>query len=142
MFFVAGLLLIALTQPAAPAANRQGKQGEIEVQATGCVSGDTLTETNLNRGSSSDGLNPTRRWRLRLTKEQRAELKKLQGQQVEIVGVARESELAASRVVKTIPAPRGRVYVGTESSRTPSREQAVPPTLNVGSFKATHERCR
>lgn len=72
----------------------------------------------------------------------RAELKKLQGRQVEIFGAARESELTSSRVVKIVPAPRGRVYVGAESSRSASPEQAVTPTLMVGSFTATSERCR
>jgi hypothetical protein len=143
MQFLAWLAALAvLAQPSPPAPDRQAKDREIEVQAIGCVSGDTLTETNLNRGSSSEGLNPARRWRLRLTKEQRAALREVQGKQVEVTGVARESEVEAGRVIKSARAGRGRVYVGTESSRSAAREQVVVPTLTVSTFKARSESCR
>ncbi|MEZ5284569.1 MAG: hypothetical protein R2712_07140 [Vicinamibacterales bacterium] len=53
------------------------KRGEVEVEAVGCVSGTTLTETNLNRNPSNGAENPNRRWRLRLSKAQEAALKEL-----------------------------------------------------------------
>lgn len=139
----AGLFLLALwsLQPG-PAAQPQPRRGEVDVQVTGCVSGDTLTETNLNRTSSSEGLNPSRRWRLRLTSEQREQLRKVRDKQVEMIGVANEAELKSARVVKSVPAGRGRVYVGADSSRTASREQPIPPTLTVGRFTVKTEACR
>jgi hypothetical protein len=72
---IAAMALLLGAQPSPPQPNVVLKQGDVEVQAVGCLAGTTLTETNLNRGSSSDGLNPTRQWRLRVTKEQRAQLK-------------------------------------------------------------------
>jgi hypothetical protein len=137
--FVTTLIVI---QPAAPPANTQPKSGEVNVQVIGCVSGDTLTETNLNRGTSSEGLNPTRRWRLRLTKAQRATLKEISDRQIEIFGAAKESEIKSAMLVKRAKVGKAHVYVGAESSRRPGREQAGLPTLTVATFAARSDVCR
>ena len=134
-------------QPARPPV-QTADRGEVEVQVVGCVSGDTLTETNLNRAeghaNSAEGLNPKGRWRLSLSKEQREQLRKLSRNQVEIFGSVRKSELESGRIVKSARVgKKGRAWVGTSGSKGKSDVEAVAlPLLRVGSFKALEGTCR
>ena len=133
-------------QPARPPAQTTDRD-EIEVQVVGCVSGDTLTETTLNRtegqANSSGSLNPEGRWRLSVSKQQREQLRKLARNQVEILGVVRKSELESARVIKSAPVGKARVWVGTGSSKAGSSKQSVDlPILRVGSFKRLEGTCR
>lgn len=115
---------------------------DIEVTATGCLSGDTLTETNLNRNPSNGVPNPARRWRLRVTSAQRQLLKELDpGRQVEVWGVADGRELESATVGKSVRVGPGRAYVGAESKKTPARA-VVLPTLVVETVKQTADSCR
>ena len=122
--------------PPAPTGN------QVEVNAIGCASGDMLTESNLNHTASAEGLNPTRQWRLRLSSEQRSRLKAIGKKQVEIFGVADRNEIKGATVVKSKQLSKGRVYVGTQASRSPQSEQVRPPTLIVGSISPREEACR
>src|SRR5262245_19924424 len=91
------VLLAAMLQSPTPGPAR----GEVEVVAIGCVSGTTLTETNLTRNPSSGAENPARRWRLSLSKAQEKALKEIGPNQVEVFGFAREMELESASLVKT-----------------------------------------
>jgi hypothetical protein len=134
-------------QPARPPAQTTDR-GEVEVQVVGCVSGDTLTETTLNRtegqSNSSESLNPKGRWRLSVSKEQREPLRELSPHPIEIFGTVRESELARGRVVKSVRVGKaGRAWVGTSTSKNgPDVEAIALPLLRVGSFKRLEGACR
>jgi hypothetical protein len=133
-----GILLAALLQ----AASAGPARGEIEVVAVGCVSGTTLTETNLNRNPSNGAENPARRWRLRLSKEQERALKEIGPNQVEVVGYANERELESATLTKSARVGLGRAYVGVGSSRTAAPDRVATPTLRVESFRQTRDTCR
>ena len=120
---------------------------EVEVQVVGCVSGDTLTETTLNRtegrSNSTESLNPKGRWRLSVSREQREQLRKLSRNQVEIVGLVRKSELDTGRIGKTARVGKARVWVGAGTSKgTYDEEPVALPLLRVGAFKAMEGTCR
>jgi hypothetical protein len=138
---IAATALLLGVQPSLPQPNVVLKKGDVEVQAVGCIASTTLTETNLNRGSSSDGLNPTRQWRLRVTKEQRAQLKNLEGHQLEVSGTANAAEIKSARLTKSAEVGKGRIYVGTEAARSPQAAAASPPTLAVTAIRVRAERC-
>lgn len=128
-------------QPRVP--GTKPSEHDIEVTATGCLSGDTLVEMNLNRNPSNPVPNPARRWRLRLTSAQREAVKMLDaGRQVEVWGVADRRELESGMVGKSVKVGPGRAYVGAESKKTPAREPVVVPTLVADSIKQTQDRCR
>jgi hypothetical protein len=139
----ASALFAQVPRPPAQTTERR----EIEVQVVGCVSGDTLTETTLNRtegrSNSEQSLNSRGRWRLSLTREQREQLRKLSRHQVEVIGVARVSELESGRVVKTARVGKGRVYVGADATkRTVDDEPVALPLLRVGAFRSLEGLCR
>jgi hypothetical protein len=132
------VLLAAILQGPTPGPAR----GEVEVAAIGCVSGSTLTETNLTRNPSSGAENPARRWRLRLSKAQERALKEIGPNKVEVLGFANVMELENATLVKSQKVGPGRAYVGAGSSRTVAPDRPALPTLRVESFTRTQDKCR
>ena len=86
-------------------------------------------------------MNPTRQWRLRVTKKQRAQLKDLEGQQLEVSGTANAAEIKSARVIKSTWVGKGRIYVGTEASRSPEAAGIALPVLAAGTIRERAERC-
>lgn len=137
---VAGLALAVdaptfAQQPRVPDAKSTGQ--DIDVQATGCLSGDTLVKQNLDRNPSNPVPNPARRWRLRLTGGQGEALKTLDPKrQVEVWGVVDRHELESGLAARACV---GRV--GAESKKTPASAPMVLPTPTVDSITQTQDRC-
>ncbi len=135
---------LAAQQPSSssdkPAADRKPDEAVV----TGCLAGTVLTSTDTGERDASASVAMGERYRLTGPKDIIKQLKKLNGQVVEVTGTIKASSTPGGyqrRVGKTT------IVVGGATTHDPSRptnpidDPTVPPELKVTSFKDLDYRC-
>lgn len=127
----AAVLVIAMLPAVAAAQDTSEKKdpSRARVEATGCVKGSILTQTDS-----------ALRWRIRGPKALMKQIKEHSGRELAIVGSTKNAQtgmvIGNTRIGKT------NIYIGNSSGSMGRDPLPEPPTIDVESFKATGESCR